>query len=76
LAPIRKFFFVDIDVDFGNARLQIGLDRRDRLVLDGGADLDQEKSQQAVRSDIADRFIPVFKEVALDRFDSRFVGLL
>ena len=77
LAPVGELVFVNLDVEFHDARLKAVLHIGHGLVVDQRAQLFQKETQQRAGRDVADPFIHVLLEVALDRRDglsARFLG--
>jgi hypothetical protein len=69
LAPILELLFMDLDVELHHARLQAFLCVGNALVVDQRTDLLQEERQQSTGGNVADGFVHVLLEIALDRGD-------
>ena len=69
LAPVGELLFVNLQIQFGDSRLQPLLHVRHGPVVDRGPDLFQDESEQRAGGDIADSLFHVLVEVALNGCD-------
>ena len=69
LFPVAERLLVALDVEFGDAAVQLLLRVADRGVVDERRDFLEEEAEQRAGLQVADRFFHVFGEVALQRDD-------